>query len=210
MSDAAWGSEAIVVPSNATATFLFCDLVGSTALMTQLGDDAGDEVRRRCYAVFREAVAASRGTEVKSTGDGLLVIFATSVGDAISCAIAMERGIARLNERNPLLKLGLRVGIAVGEAASEEDDWYGTPVVEAARLCAVALAGQILVADVARHRGHRFAQGVLGRAHVSGELDVRDIERLASLGAPQRPEPVGIEKLDADGRGLAVGPEREA
>ena len=87
---------------------------------------------------------------MKSTGDGLLVLFSTSVGDAIGCAIAMQRGIGRLDRENPLLGLGLRVGIAVGEASSEEDDWHGTPVVEAARLCAAARSGQILVADLAR------------------------------------------------------------
>jgi DNA-binding SARP family transcriptional activator len=60
-----------VVSGTVTATFLFCDLVGSTALLTRLGDDAGDEVRRDCYAVFREALAAHGGREVKSTGDGV-------------------------------------------------------------------------------------------------------------------------------------------
>lgn len=44
-------------------TILFCDLVGSTALMTRLGDGANDRVRRRLFATLREAVAAHRGEE---------------------------------------------------------------------------------------------------------------------------------------------------
>jgi WD40 repeat protein/class 3 adenylate cyclase len=138
------------MPSSVTATFLFCDLVGSTALLSRIGDDANDEVRRRCFGVFRESVAEYRGTEVKTLGDGMLALFPNSVGDGIGCGVAMQRGIARLDRDSPLLGLGLRVGVAVGEAASEDNDWFGKPVVEAARLCGAATKGQILVADLAR------------------------------------------------------------
>jgi DNA-binding SARP family transcriptional activator/tetratricopeptide (TPR) repeat protein len=137
-----------VMSGTVTATFLFCDLVDSTALLTRLGDDAGDEVRRDCYAVFRDALATHGGREVKSTGDGVFGVFPTSVEQAVACAIAMQQGMARLDAAHPLLKLGLRVGIAMGEAKAEDGDWYGTPVVEAERLCAAAHRGQILVADV--------------------------------------------------------------
>src|SRR5262245_52895193 len=131
----------------ATATFLFCDLVGSTDLLTRLGDDAGDDVRRSCYAALRRTIDATGGTEIKSTGDGFLVVFPSSVGDAAACGVEMQRALARLDRSHPLARLGLRVGISVGEAVNEDGDWYGTPVVEAARLCAAARAGQILVAD---------------------------------------------------------------
>jgi DNA-binding SARP family transcriptional activator len=139
-----------VASSAGTAAFLFCDLVGSTALLSRLGDDAGDEMRRECYAVFREALAAHGGREVKSTGDGAFAVFPTSVGKAVACGIAMQQGMDRLDLAHPVLELGLRVGIAVGEAKAEEGDWYGTPVVEAERLCGAAHRGQILVADVVR------------------------------------------------------------
>src|SRR5688500_11512904 len=52
-----------------TVTIVFCDLVGSTALMTRLGDDANDRLRRRMFASLRGAVAAYRGEEVKTAGD---------------------------------------------------------------------------------------------------------------------------------------------
>ena len=44
--------------------------------------------------------------------------------------------------------MSLRVGISIGEATLEDGDWFGTPVVEAARLCAAARPGQILVNDL--------------------------------------------------------------
>jgi DNA-binding SARP family transcriptional activator/class 3 adenylate cyclase/tetratricopeptide (TPR) repeat protein len=139
-----------LVSGTETATFLFCDLVDSTRMLTRLGDDAGDEIRRECYEVFREALITHGGSRVKSTGDGVLAVFAASVRDAVACGITMQRGLAGLDRAHPRLGLGLRVGIAVGEAKAEDGDWYGTPVVEAARLCAAAHAGQILVADVVR------------------------------------------------------------
>ena len=186
MTDEAWGKGASVMPASATASFLFCDLVGSTALLTRLGDDAGDDVRRRCYGVFREATAKHRGAEVKSTGDGLLVLFSTSVGDAIGCGIAMQRGIARLDLENPLLGLGLRVGVSVGEAASEEGDWYGTPVVEAARLCAAARSGQILVAELARQLvGTRGAY----RFTSLGAMELKGLEPVLVSEVAWEPEP---------------------
>jgi len=63
----------------ATVSVLFCDVVGSTELLSHLGDDANDDVRRACTSPLREAVRAHRGQEVKNLGDGLMVVFPTSV-----------------------------------------------------------------------------------------------------------------------------------
>ena len=190
-----------VVSGTVTATFLFCDLVGSTALLTRLGDDAGDELRRECYAVFREALATHGGREVKSTGDGVFAVFRTSVERAVACGVAMQRGLAILADTRPQLGLGLRVGVATGEAKAEEGDWYGTPVVEAERLCAAAHGGQILVADVVAtlagtRGGHSFRSvGTLelkglARPLPASEVDWSRVEpaRLATPPQPRMPQ----------------------
>jgi class 3 adenylate cyclase len=171
-----------VMSGTVTAAFLFCDVVDSTALLTRLGDDVGDDVRRECYAVFREALATHGGREVKSTGDGVFAVFPTSVEQAVACAIAMQRGMARLDVAHPPLKLGLRVGIAMGEAKAEDGDWYGTPVVEAERLCAAAHRGQILVADVVctlagTRGGHSFRSvGALKLKGLARPLPASEVE----------------------------------
>lgn len=87
--------------ATAAATFLFCDLVGSTTLMQRMGDDEGDKVRRACYAVFRHALATYGGREVKSTGDGVFAVFPTSVEQAVACGIAMQRGSPTWISPNP-------------------------------------------------------------------------------------------------------------
>lgn len=149
------------MPQTRTVTILFCDLVGSTALMTRLGDDANDRVRRRFFAAIREAVVANRGEEVKTAGDGMMVAFPASALDAVSCAVAMQRGVSRLAASDPLLGLAIRVGISSGECSFENNDWFGLPAVEAARLEHAARTGQILCADVTRilvgnRGGHSF------------------------------------------------------
>lgn len=144
----------------ATAAFLFCDLVGSTQATVAVGEDAGDRLRWRCFSVLRTAVVATNGREVKTTGDGLLVWFASAVA-ALDCAVAMQQGMERCRHSPDGGVLGLRVGVAVGDAVNEGEDWFGLPLVEASRLCSHAQEGQILatsvVAAVAGRRGqHRF------------------------------------------------------
>ena len=60
--------------------------------------------------------------------------------------------------------LDIRIGISAGDVTLEDNDCFGTPVVEAARLCAAAIGGQILVADLVRvlargRGGHSFTSG---------------------------------------------------
>jgi class 3 adenylate cyclase/pimeloyl-ACP methyl ester carboxylesterase len=141
-----------------TVAVLFCDLVDSTARQSRLGDDAADSFRRAFYAALRDAVAAAGGQEVKNTGDGLMVVFPTSAGQAVACAVAMHETTEALDADDPAL---LRVGISAGEVAEDDGDWFGTPVVEAARLCALAGPGRTLVSDVVRslvgsRGGHEF------------------------------------------------------
>jgi tetratricopeptide (TPR) repeat protein len=96
---------------------------------------------------------------VKWLGDGVLTTF-TSVADGVRCAVTMAQ-----RTRRPVAgeRLGLRVGLHVGEVLHDEGaDYVGTPVVLARRLCGRAAAGQILcgsaVVELLRERqGFEFA-----------------------------------------------------
>jgi len=142
----------------ATVTVLFCDLVGSTDRQRRLGDDAADEFRSRFFGALSDVVRETDGVQVKNTGDGLMVVFRSSAVDAVTAASRMHDQVEALDAEDPAY---LRAGIAAGEAAFEDDDWFGMPVVEAARLCAAAAAGQTLVSEVVRslvgsRGGHQF------------------------------------------------------
>ena len=134
--------------TSGTATVLFTDLVGSTELMARLGDTAFDELRGEHFARLRKAMTACGGEEVKNTGDGLLVTFA-SVVDALAAAVAAQQATDR-HARSAQAPVAIRVGLALGEVAVEDGDVFGTPVVEGARLVAAARPGQILATTVLR------------------------------------------------------------
>ncbi|MGH8972787.1 MAG: ATP-binding protein, partial [Acidimicrobiia bacterium] len=133
-------------PSSGTATVLFTDLVGSTELMARLGDVAFDALRGEHFDRLREAVTACRGQEIKNTGDGILATF-TSAVDALAAAVAAQQATDR-QARSAEVPVSIRVGLSIGEVAFEGGDVFGTPVVEAARLVAVARPGQILTTAV--------------------------------------------------------------
>src|SRR5436305_5375351 len=88
------GAEALASRTGAEqVTILFTDVVGSTELLDRLGDDAAHEVRRRHFALLREAVRDNGGREVKSLGDGLMVAFADARA-ARTCGDAMQRAVS--------------------------------------------------------------------------------------------------------------------
>lgn len=148
------------VGRTATITVMVTDLVGSTALL-RFGPEAFDEIRRAHLDAVREAIEVNGGTVVKSTGDGILGTF-TSAADAATAACGVQVAVALLRSKDPRHP-AVRVGVASGEATSEDGDWYGRPVIEAARLCAAADGGQILAGAVVQalvggRRGHRFVR----------------------------------------------------
>jgi class 3 adenylate cyclase len=130
------------------ACVLFTDLVGSTGLMTQLGDAAFDRLRTEHFAQLRRVVERRGGTEVKNTGDGILATFSSAV-EAVAAAVDAQQATEQ-HGRGATVPLSLRVGLALGEVAFQDGDVFGTPVVEAARLVASARPGQILVTSVVR------------------------------------------------------------
>jgi class 3 adenylate cyclase len=143
-----------------TVTLLFTDLVGSTELMDRLGDEESDRVRGEHFAMLRAAAAERGGREVKSLGDGLMVAFASALS-AVECAVAMQQRVAEASPGAAGGSAGLRVGLNAGEVMGLEDDYFGTPVVVARRLCDRASSGCILCSEVVRalvgsRGGHRF------------------------------------------------------
>ncbi len=134
-------------PAAGVVTFLFTDLVGSTELLDRLGEDEADAVRRTHFALLRTAVSDAGGDEVKNLGDGLMVAFSSPLA-ALRCAVAIQDAIADHNRTDPHARLQVRVGLHAGEPTRDEDDYFGTPVVAAKRLCDRAEGGQILASEL--------------------------------------------------------------
>jgi class 3 adenylate cyclase len=194
-----------------TVTVLFTDLVGSTEQITRLGEEAAEQLRREHFSHLRAVVADTGGEEVKSTGDGLMVIFG-GVAAGLACAVGMQQAVAaRPPSTEPVF---MRVGVAVGEVEPDAGDYYGISVVEAARLCAMCEGGEILATDMvrllARARGGFDFESV-------GELELKGLDepvsvhrvrwrRLASIDNPVFPVPSRLASL---ARSRYVGRVRE-
>ncbi|OBB79226.1 hypothetical protein A5760_21070 [Mycobacterium colombiense] len=127
---------------------LFTDLVASTELASRVGPERAEELRVEHFALLRKAIAGTNGTEVKNTGDGVMVVF-PSAAAAVACAMAVQQH-HEVRNRRAGEQLLVRVGISLGDAIRDEGDYFGPPVVEAARLCAKASPGQVLLTDLTR------------------------------------------------------------
>jgi adenylate cyclase len=105
-------------------------------------------------------ITAHRGRIVKTTGDGLLVEFASAV-DAARCAIEIQQGMAEQNASVPPDKrIEWRIGIHVGDVISEDNDIFGNGVNIAARLEGIAEPGGVCISDDA----HRQIRGKVDTA----------------------------------------------
>lgn len=189
-------------------TILFTDLVGSTAMAQELGDHAADDLRRAHFEQLRRAVATTDGTEVKTIGDAMMVSY-TSAADAIAGAVTMQQLVDAHNTSTDGTRIEMRVGVSAGDASYEDDDWFGTPVVEAARLCSAAAGGQILISDIVRVlAGTRSAHHVISVGPIEGKglpapITACSVEWVplstARSGRLELPLPPQVEQIDAFG-----------
>jgi Adenylate cyclase, family 3 (some proteins contain HAMP domain) len=131
---------------------LFADVVGSTRLYEQLGDNRARELILVCIELMREATDRNRGTVIKTIGDEVLSIFPT-VDDAINAASEMHQDIAA---RPELLVQGqhvaIRIGCHFGAVVFENRDIFGTSVHTANRVTSQAKGGQVLLSAEAIRR----------------------------------------------------------
>jgi class 3 adenylate cyclase len=133
-----------VAASDGSVTLMFSDIEGSTVINERLGDRQWLDVLRAHNAIVREHVAAHSGVEVKSQGDGFMIVF-QSARRALHCAIALQRAFAAYSQQHADEPLRVRIGLHAGEVIREADDFFGKNVVLAARIAGTARGGEILV-----------------------------------------------------------------
>ena len=175
------GEEAATVTQQpepgAFRTILFTDIEGSTAITQRLGDAKAREVLREHERMVREALKAHGGSEVKTMGDGFMASFGSAT-KALECAVAMQRAFEARNAgvgARHASPLHVRIGLNAGEPIAEDDpdgrgDLFGTAVIRAARIAALAQGGEILVANVVRElaEGKGFLFGDRGEVALRG------------------------------------------
>ncbi len=108
-------------------------------------DEEGTRARfnAHLHELIEPAIASRQGRIVKTTGDALLVEFA-SVVDAVQCAVEIQNGMAERNSEEPEdRKIVFRIGVNLGDVIIEGDDIHGDGVNVAARLEGLAEPGSI-------------------------------------------------------------------
>ena len=128
---------------------LFTDIVGSTALTQERGDDAAQLVVHAHNDIVRDALALHGGREIKHTGDGIMATF-PQIASAVDGAASIQQACRRANAADPELGLGICIGINAGEPIHEGGDIFGTPVQMAARVLSKAEGDEIAVSNVVR------------------------------------------------------------
>lgn len=208
------GAEA----STRTHGFLFADLRDYTSYVDERGDHAGAELLQRYRMLVRGAVAAAHGAEIKTEGDSFYVVF-----DSASAAVRCGQEIIAAADASTGEPLRVGVGVHAGETVETEEGFVGSAVNIAARLCAQAKAGELVVSDTVRALtrtyldvefeplGARRLKGVneqiaLYRVVPHGTVPTREVRGRRAAGRPRWwPAGLGVLALVVlGGLGLAV------
>jgi class 3 adenylate cyclase len=134
---------------------LVSDVVGSTQVSYQQGDQAYFDLVMEHHGIVRQLLATYSGVEFSEGGDSLLAWFDLAT-EAIDCAQAIQAQAA--HRRRAGSKLAVKIGIAGGDPFFSHGRPYGTVVNRAARLAATAEASQIIIDDVTSGYADRTGQ----------------------------------------------------
>ena len=126
---------------------LFADVVGSTRLFEELGDEAARDIIAICLGVMRSATEQHGGKVIKTMGDEVMATFDDCDG-AMDAAVQMQTEItAHPGLTVDRQQVAIRIGAHVGPVVVEERDVYGAAVHTANRMTSQAKAQQIIITE---------------------------------------------------------------
>ena len=129
--------------------FLFSDVRGFTAFAERHGNVAAADMVGRFLGIARQAIARHDGAEIKTEGDAIHAVF-QSASSAVLCGLEIVEAAAESNAREPGRPLRIGVGVHAGEAVETAEGYIGRAVNIAARLCAAAQPGEVLVSSTVK------------------------------------------------------------
>lgn len=156
------GEPASIDPDRVLATVLFTDIEASTERASELGDRRWATLLDRHVEIVERQLTRFGGRLVKSTGDGVLAVF-DGPARAVRCAVAIREALRSV-------ELSVRGGVHTGEVQLIGDDIAGVAVHVAARISALAPAGEVLVSRTVRDlvAGSQIDFDDLGLLHLKG------------------------------------------
>jgi predicted ATPase/class 3 adenylate cyclase len=174
-------------------TFVFTDIEGSTRLVKALRERY-PQILADHRRLIRAAVAAHDGHEVDTQGDAFFVVFA-GAKQAVLCALAIQRALAA-HAWPADGRVRVRIGVHTGHAVPSGGMYTGLAVHRAARICAAACGGQVLVSQATQSIIADEEENDPGFGLVDlGERRLKDLDRpvrLFHLAAPGLDAPAGL------------------
>jgi class 3 adenylate cyclase len=164
-----------------TVTIAFTDIEDSLRLNALLGDRRWLDVLRAHNDVVARVTTQHGGTVVKSQGDGFMLAF-PSARRALTCAQAIEEAVGE-TFHDPGSPIRVRIGVHVGEAVREADDFFGHTVNYAARIASAAEGGEIVVSSL--------VHALLAQTGEFEFAEAREVE-LKGVDGPQAVYPVAV------------------
>lgn len=134
--------------------FLIADVRGYTRFTLEHGDEAAARLTTRFATLVRESVIIWHGHLIELRGDEALACFG-SVRQALQAAVEMQDHFIQATKENLKLPLPVGIGLDAGEAVPVEAGYRGAALNQAARLCSLAGAGEILVSEIVTHLARR-------------------------------------------------------
>ena len=141
-------------PASVARGFLFADLRGYSAWVEAHGDHAAAGLLRDYRALVRQAVAEFDGAEIKTEGDSFYVVFG-SPSAAVRCGLRIVE-LAAASRAAADRPIPVGVGVHAGETVATDEGYVGSAVNVAARVCAAAGPGELLVTDAVRSMTRTF------------------------------------------------------
>ncbi len=159
------------------AAVLAADVAGYSRLMGRDEEGTLAQLKALRKTLLDPTITEHRGRIVKTTGDGVLVEFASAV-DAARCAAEVQRGMAGQNADIPQdVRIEFRIGIHVGDIIFDDSDIFGDGVNIAARLEGIAEAGGVCISDDAQRQI---------RGKVDFVFDDMGLQALKNIAEPMR------------------------
>lgn len=166
------GERSIVDINRMLSTVLFTDIVGSTAIASEIGDDRWLDLRSAHDEIVADNLKRYRGTAVKTTGDGVLATF-DGPQRAVLCALSMKEDLAEIG-------VSIRAGLHTGEVEIRDNELGGLAVNIASRVMGAAEAGGVMVSRTVKDlvvgsKLEFFSCGAHELKGVEGEWDLYEV-----------------------------------
>lgn len=202
-----------------TVTFLFTDVAGSTTLLKRHGE-VFPELLETHQRLLRDAFQGYGGREIDTQGDSFFVAFARA-GDAVAAVADAQRALGT-HAWPDRAHVEVRMGLHTSEPQVGDARYFGLGVHRAARICAVAHGGQVLLSNATRELVEdELPVGVsirdlgdhalkdIDRPERLFQLDIRDLQRefpplMTDMTSSEQREPRVVRSIDTSAVALTV------